>query len=314
MKKYKAIFGNPPYSIKTGDKEQNKKNIWHLFSETSINVADEVYYITPYLWNSSMNNFVNFIDNKIGKVDLTISDHFEISGSICYWNNSKQDKITIHTSKKKIEIDKMRDIKYIPFDIDNTLNIHRKGWAKKSLHSLRIGKLLADRENPLLHREKCDEYKYLVYSTSIYKLYYTNEKGLNKFGVELFKTPKIILGTTTDNTPFFDRVGEYAATHMPFIIIEDVEIRYIQLQSKFAKFWFETGRSNKNNKDNKVLSSMMYNPAMRLFPDIPLHITEDQDIYKWLDLTDDEIVVVEKYAEFVDNKSTRRKEKNDQAI
>ena len=308
MKRYKAIFGNPPYSIKTGDKEQNKKNLWHLFAERSINVADEVYYITPYLWNSSMKNFVNFIDEKIGKVDLNVSEHFDIATSMCYWNTCKKGPLTIHSKNKIIEIDNMTELKYIPFDIDNTLSIHKKGWGKKHLRSNRVGRLMADKDNSLISRVKNDEYKYPVYSTSAYNLYYTNDKGISRYGEELFNSPKIIIGCIEDNTPFYDRAGEYATTHMPFILLEDLEVRYRQMGSKFAKFWFLTGRANKNDKR---LAAMFYNNTMLLFPDIPLHITEDQDIYEWLDLTDDEVMVVEKYAEFVDNKTARRKEKNE---
>ena len=310
MKKYKAIFGNPPYSVKNEAIRgiKSKVAIWHLFAESSMEVADEVYYITPYLWNKRMMKWMEYADEKIGKVDLNISDHFDIRSSICYWHTHKKDKLTIYSKDgNQIEIDNMRDIKYIPFDIDNTLSIHRKGWAKKPIKMLRIGSLVADKESAKLQREKTEEFKYPVFSTSVGNLYYTNEVGKNIYGDELLKTPKIMLGRTRDNTPLYDRDGEYASTAMAFVIfdtLDNLDIRYRQLHSKFYRFWFATGRSERGG----FYDSFLYNDAFNLFPDIPLTMTEDDEIYKWLGLNDDEIKVVEKYARLKVNGNDRKME------
>ena len=301
MKRYKAIFGNPPYSIKTGVGQREKKNLWPLFSETSIEMADEVYYITPLIWNKKSSKFIKLADDSISKIDINIGKYFDIGSTMCYWNTHKENETFIHTKNKKIEIDKISEIRYIPFDIDNTLSIHRKGWQKKPIEIKRTNTISYEDDKFLLHRERDEEYKYPVFSTTLKFLYYTNEKGLSDYGVELFNTPKILVGRTKHSIPVFDRVGEYANTHLACVLVDTIpnlEIRFKQLQSKFYKFWFATGRPEIDRRPDGFL----YTATFKLFPDIPLHITEDADIYEWLGLTDDEILIVEKYGDACDTK------------
>ena len=49
-----------------------------------------------------------------------------------YWNTHKQDKAIIYSNGENIELDKLSDIKYLSFDINNTLSIHKKGWDQKT--------------------------------------------------------------------------------------------------------------------------------------------------------------------------------------
>ena len=312
MKRYKAIFGNPPYSIKTGDKPQNKSLLWDKFSVLSRECAEEVYYVTPLIWNGKAKSFVQHVYDDIGKIDLEINDYFPSRISICYWNTHKPDKLTIHTKSDAIEMDNIRDIKYIPFDFNNTLSIHMKGWRKKSLEIYRNrNRLLFFKENvssPLIKREQDDEYKYPVFSTNIYNLYYTNEEGLKECKQDL--VPKVLIGRSRNNTPFFDRHGEYITTDNAFYILDtmdNLEIRYKQMESKLAKFWFETGREEMGGEQCGFLYTQIFNT----FPDIPLSISEDKDIYEWLELTDEEIRTVEFYANEVDELNARRKLRRD---
>ena len=76
--------------------------------------------------------------------------------------------------------------------------------------------------------------------------------------------------------------------------------------TNFTKFWFATGRQDLGDTE---LIGLLYHTTFRLFPDIPLHITEDADIYEWLGLTDDDIAIVEKYADIIKVRNERRLKK-----
>ena len=307
-KKYKAIFGNPPYSIPNGN--TSPPLLWDKFSDSSIAMAEEVYYITPYIWNGRVKKFIRDHNTRIRKIDLTAVNSFTIGGSICYWNTHGADRTTIHTENSTVEIDRLSDLYYIPFDIENTLTIHKKGWAKNRIMGFKHnGRIDAHYHIELLRDEQDDEFKYPVYSTSIYNMKYTNEKGIRLYGLDLFHRPKIIIGRTRDNNPFIDRNGEYANTNFPYYLtdtIDNLEIRYKQLQSKFTKCWLTTGTQDVNGNRN----AFIYHATLRLFPDIPLSITEDQEIYEYFGLNDDEVRIVEYYAEIVDGVTKRRHDKH----
>ena len=304
-KKYKAIFGNPPYSIPTGNKK-GKKLLWDKFSETSMKMAEEVYYVTPYIWHTAAKKMI--AEDKITKIDLTAGHAFVVGSSICYWNNHKRDKKEIHTKNKVIEIDTLSEILYLPCDLENTLSIHKKMWNKK----YRMG----FKHNPIidygdLHDKKDEVNCYPLYSTSEYSIKYVDERNIRKYGLELFHSPKVIIGFTRDNNPFIDRYGEYATEAHSYYItdtLENLEVRMIQLSSNLAKFYFSTARQ----ESSKELSAIaLYRRAFRLFPDIPLSITDDKAIYEWLELTAEEIDIVERHAGYVDGMNFRRQERNE---
>ena len=172
----------------------------------------------------------------------------------------------------------------------------------------RVFLLLASKTSPILRRVKDDEFKYPVFSTSVHNFYYTNEVGMDKYGRDLFKTPKIMIPRNSDIMPLFDKNGCYANTDMVNLIIDDVgnlEIRIKQLHSNFARFWFSTGCNTINNQR----CGFSHLRAIHSFPDIPLSITTDDEIYKWMDLSDNEIKVVEKYADLSRKKKFRHEKK-----
>ena len=304
-KKFKAIFGNPPYSMKTGVGKNEKKLLWNRFSETSIEMADEVYYVTPYIWNGNARGVVEKNDTKIRKVDFTAGEMFDVGSSICYWNNAKADEGVIETKNKKIKFDRLSEIIYVPFDLENTLSIHRKGWAKKPIgFKAGLSNIMMLKYEGKLKPVKDDEFKHPVYSTSIHRLYYTNEVGYEMYE-NLYGKPKIMVGRSSDNAAFFDRDGELAATHMAsclFDTAENLEIRFKQLTSKFTKFWFQTSSQEMNGKT----SAFVYHAAYHHFPDIPLSITTDDEIHDYFELSDDEVKVVEKYAHIATESEKRR--------
>ena len=262
--------------------------------------ADEVYYITPYIWNGRAKKII--ADNSISKVDLTAAKHFDVFSSICYWNNHPTDKKKIITSKGDVEIDKLSDIEYLPFDIDNTLSIHRKCWAKGVMGITNKRGVEYTHTKP----QQDEVYKYKIYGTSRYRIRYMDDKAMAKYGLALFRTPKVIIGHTRDNTPFYDRVGEYATDSHAFYITDNLDIRYKHLQSKLIKFYTETAR-----QETKGVPVMyVYSRAMRVIPNIPLDITTDGEIYRYFALTDDEVDIVERYAKIGRESDNRRHKKN----
>ena len=308
-KRYKCIFGNPPYSAKTGDSKTAKVDLWPKFSESSMEMADEVYYLTPLIWNGRHKDFMRQLSHKCGKVEIDTGKHFSVAMAICYWHTHKKDKMNISYGDYKIEVDKMTDIKYIPYNIYETLSIHQKGWSKAPVKVNRFGyDMLFAKYDGNMKKQKDDEFKHPVFSTNAHNLYWANDKGREKYK-EYYGIPKIIIGRSRDNTPLFDRQGEYATTHMTYSITgqyDELVIRHKQLQSKFAKFWYETARQEMG----KSVAGLIYHGGIKCFPDIPLSITDDDAIYEWLGLTDDEIKVVEKYATKVDEINIRRENKN----
>ena len=302
-KRYKAIFGNPPYSIRSGNND-GKKILWDKFSESSMAMAEEVYYITPYIWNQVAKKMI--AEDKITKIDLTAGYAFNVGSSICYWNNHKQDKKEIYTKNKVIEIDRLSDIEYLPCDLENTLSIHKKMWNKKYRIGFKINPSIDYEE---LHNERDEVNCYPIYSTSKFNMKYTDERSIRKYGLDLYHSPKIMVGFTRDNNPFMDRYGEYGSeAHAYYLIdaIENLDIRMVQLKSKLAKFYFSTARQE-NSKELSAIA--LYRRAFRLFPDIPLSITTDQAIYEWLELTAEEIDIVERHAGYVDGMNERREVK-----
>ena len=308
---FKAVFGNPPYSSFSEKNDDNAILLWNHFSETAmkcINKDGEVNYITPIIFNGAAKKFMDYAQDKVYSVDLNVGKHFDVYSPVCLWRARKNNNkgFTLITKQGERDYDSFNAIKYIPAFVDDTLSIHQKGWAKDSIG---FDKHTFDFINPkykhLIKRNQSDEFCYPVYSTSIHRLYWTNEEGKNLYG-KLFSTPKLIVGSSTDNTAFFDEHGEYATTHMSYFLegsINDLRTREKHLSSKFAKFWFWTGRQECAGDRT---AGLIYLNALHLFPDIPLSITDDQDIYKWLGLTQEEIDVVEKFASESDIKNDKR--------
>ena len=323
-KRYKAIFGNPPYSIRSEKGSTCPPLLWHKFGDSSIDMAEEVYYITPIIWNGRTKKFIAKHKNRIKMVDLTTTDEFNVGSSICYWNTAKRKGVVIKTRGDDINIGELTDLEYLPMDTPNTLSIHRKAWTKNrtllcnitNLHShydkrllRRICELDSHNNKESLSLQQDDEFKYKVYHQHSGKIYYTNAEGIRKYGVSQYRTPKVIIGTSSDNTPFMDRHGEYATTQCSYFVEgsdDELDARYKQLSSKFTKFWMITGRQDSGEDD---YAGLIYHTIFRLFPRIPLDITSDDDIYKWLELTPNEIAIVEKYSAIAEEKNNKREEK-----
>ena len=306
-KKYKAIFGNPPFSLRGDKPKGTPKLLWNRFAESSIEMADEVYYITPFIWNGSAKKCFDRLNGHVDKVDLGAGNSFDgVYSPICYWSYKKRkvDGCNLYLKEGvKVELGDLNDIRYIPLDANNTLSIHRRVWDSTKSLGLWI-RCAIDWEST--HIESSEEQCYKVFSTGRYKLRYTNERVIERYSFDLYSEPKILIGFMRDNDAFYDRVGEYATIAQVFILTGDnLDIRYKQLTSSFARFWFATSRQDMGD------SSMVgiYRAAARAFPDIPLHITDDHDIYEWLGVSSKEIEVIERYAAEAREQSERRNAK-----
>ena len=159
--KFKCVMGNPPFSYRKKEKG-GVTLLWTHFSKSSLEVADEVYYITPYLWNGKAKQLFLFVDDKIKSVDFNISEHFDIFESICYWQGSKTSrdiKVKITAKDKCFHINKLSDIKYIPYNMHDTLSIHQKAWAKNPIGIQRCDFLDSHDNLDILKKEQDDEYQ-----------------------------------------------------------------------------------------------------------------------------------------------------------
>ena len=297
------------------DKGGATRKLWVDFSTSSIESADEVYYITPFIWNPNYPQFSAQLSKQVSKVDLSIKKEFSVGSSICYWQISKRDDgiEVILDEDNTIKVKDLNEICYIPFDSIKTFPIHKKGWDKQ-----RYIKSRCKRGLDLYYQKDCitktrdEEFKYPVFSTNINKLYYTNDYGAKRYGIDLYHTPKIILSTTRNNVPFLDKYGEYMTTNMSYIMVDDIEVlevRMEQLQSNFAKFWFFTGRMETGNYDRMVSGGFVYANAIKYFPDIPLNLVKNGDINDWIGLDDKEVALVNKYAKIATEQNERRVDK-----
>ena len=322
-RKFKAIFANPPYSKKSREERDGKIDLWNRFAEMSLKASENIYFITPYIWNGHARRLQAKMNKMVGYVDLTAGKHFDVAMSVSYWNTAKRKGCTVKTEKEEIEIEQLDEIQFIPYKIDETLSIHRKVWTKNKMkvkvlsriHSHANKRLMKRKDaldtfhhSELTNENEDDEFKYKVFHLNPSKFYYTTKEGIEKYGIDEFESPKIVIGVSSDNTPFFDRKGEYATTHNGYVIfdtLENLENRFKQLNTNFTKFLLETARQDMGGSS----AGLLYHSVLRLFPDIPLSITTDEGIFEWLGLTDEEIAVVNKFAVKVDKRDERRQKK-----
>ena len=315
-RKFKAVFANPPYSKKSREDRCGKIDLWNQFAEVCLKATDEVYFITPFIWNGHARKLQEKLNTKVGYIDLTAGKHFDVQMSISYWNTKKRKGCTVKTEKGEFEIDQLDELVYIPYMVDDTLSIHRKVWKKNRVKTKVVSHLMNRRgmldtfhNAELTSETESGEFKYKVFHLNPSKFYYTTKEGIEKYGWSLFESPKIVIGVSSDNTPFFDRKGEYATTHNGYVIfdtLENLETRYIQMNSKFTKFFFATARQEMGDSP----AGLIYHAAIRNFPDIPLSKTTDDEIAEWLELTEEELKVVDEFSRQVDEKNGRRDERN----
>ena len=306
-RQFKAIFGNPPFALKAKN-GGSPKLLWDKFSDSSIAMADEVYYVTPLLWNRRADWLNRKLRGKLYYVDLSTGEEFKVYSPICSWlfkhkRNEGDIKITLRHGKE-INIKQFTDLLYIPYDSDNTLTIHHKGWNKKPMGFRANNTIPYD----YIKREKTAEYNQPVYYSSRHNLYWTTPELKAKYPGTLI--PKIIVGFITDNSPYFDREGELltSANHAYYISdsIENMEIRMEQLTSNFAKTWWRTGRQGFGGGKTSI---HCYHKAMRAFPDIPLNCRTDGEIYDYMGLDSDEIDTCERHAAVVTKSESDRNAK-----
>ena len=254
----------------------------------------------------SVKPLIRRLHGKLVMVDLSAGAEFGAFSPICSWiyrRSYNSEKIAIKTKgDKTIIINDFSDIEYLPYDIDNSLSIHLKGWSKKPMrfrYDNRIG-------YKSIKKAADSDYKHPVYVSSRHRIYYTTDAHAAKHSEHF--TPKIIVGFVTDNSPFYDKRGEFIVNSSSFFITDtedNLEARYKQLQSNFTKFWFGTGRQECDGEP--YLHA--YHAAFKLYPDIPLHITTDADINAYFGFTKEEVLIIEGYANKVEESVKKREEK-----
>ena len=298
---YEEIFSNPPYSVRNNSGRGAVTLLWNHFgiaAKKVLSPTGKAHFITPVPWNGLAKNFIAEADDIISEIDLSAGDEFNVGSNICSWvmDKANNNGTTILTRNGNIHsVDKLSDIPYLPFDLDNTLSIHRKAWVLAEMGMKRSVALDTHFSKSLVSINRFEGFQHPLYATGV-TFYYTNEEGLKKYG-DLFYRPKLFVSQQGVTIPYFDRDGSMGSTHHAYYLADDddsverLEIREKQLNSKFAKFWFYCGRQDINGR-----AGLLYHATLRLFPKLPESVVEDQDIYNYLKLTADEVKVVEMYA------------------
>ena len=317
-RKFRAIFGNPPFSItanpeKAHTEKEPKKLIWLNFVEgifTQMRDDGQIYYITPSVWNANFQR-KGYLNKGIMKVDCTIDEYFEIFSQVNYWSFDKakrwSDKIEVRVDEKvEIKINEMNDLFYIPAYAERTINIHQKVWEVPTKMAFTTDQRVQSyKQRNNLRKFQNEEFHTPCFATSINNLWYGNDVVVKRYSRAKIETPKLIVGSTRDNSPILDERGEFMTTNHAYLIIDEVErlkIYQKQLQTDFYKFWFHTIKTEAKGRVNGWTRDC----AFRQAPQFPMEITTDEQINKFLNLNDDEINTIKYYAGIISKQNAKR--------
>lgn len=300
--KFDLITSNPPYQTNDGGGNgSSAKPIYNLFVEKSMNESENIIMITPSRWFSGGKGLDKYRKMMLNRKDIKNINHFDdacvifgnnvsITGGVSYFLIDKSynglvlfDGENIDLSKRDVVIsnniinsilDKIsnKKLKYFsesvlprnPFNISSNYS----NWCENGVNILtKDGIKIANTKDVIDKFNILNKYKLLVSKADgnafKTKRYITNYK-IAEPGVATIET-YLVCGTF-DNKKDAEIVGEYLLT-------------------KFARFLLSQRMSGQNNSKDKF----SYIPVM----DFSKHWT-DQELYKYFDLSKDEIELIEK--------------------
>lgn len=289
---FDIVVGNPPYQ---GDNKGNGSNLYEKFHTKSINLLIKDGYlclITPLNWLSPNGNLESEF-TKFNLMFININEcakHFTGVGSeFSYYLIKKCDH---YTSTEIITIDSkfsfsLRYFSFLPKYISiESLSIHEK-FFNNSLECLNVER---DQSHTQYSKKMIGNISSEMSDKFCHKMYNTSSKNGIKYSTikhPLTNTTKILMSRSGYLNPFLDN-GDYGVLELAYFIkvYSNVEGEYILklLQSKLYKYITTTYKYSGFNS-HIVLKRLKY-PK--------LEVLTDQNIYRYFDLTQEEIDLIEK--------------------
>lgn len=298
---FDVVVGNPPYQSldENGNSKRGGNNLYMKFISKSTQICHFLLFITPQSWmapgnDKSVNKFFfkdYFLKNNLLFVESGVSeDYFKGVGS-------KFSVFLLNIGEKKRISTKLRtkinnEIVDTDYELDDsfkffptlpnslTLNIFNKVIFSTENKIKFIFDLTYDIRRQPNKKIGDSEFQYPIYNTGSQILY-------SKFKTKNFDSPKIIISLSGNLNPIFDsgRFGT-ANNSMHFCIDKNNSEFYLfLLKSKLFKFILKYSK----------YSGFFTKEVLWSLPDVlDKEIIEDSSLYKYFNLTQEEIGFIEK--------------------
>jgi len=286
--KFDVIIGNPPYqgtNTVSDDRTQPKNhNLWTKFIHKSFELVEDdgyVAFVTPDSWMSPTNDvFQLFKENQLHTVDVECGQYFTVGSSFTSWVAQKT-PVTKDTKFNNVSVN-LKDFPYLPRDLNNTLEIHKK-VINSNYKALDIkGDTTCHSSKDVVSKTQSKEFCYELLHTNaqmrygkVKSKYFDNIKIM--WTLSGYYKPKIDIGTTG-----FTEVNQA-------IIVADqkeADAVYSYMNSKLYYFMVTTAK----------WSGFLNGKVFKMLPDLGKTVVyTDEDLYKLFGLTQQEIEVVESY-------------------
>jgi len=286
--KFDVIIGNPPYqgtNTVSDDRTQPKNhNLWTKFIHKSFELVNEkgyVAFVTPDSWMSPTNDvFQLFKENQLHQVDLECGRHFNVGSSFTSWVAQKT-KVTHDTKFNNVSVN-LRDFPYLPRDLNDTLEIHKKIINSNYINLNVVGDTTCHSSKDVVSKTKSKEF--------CYELLHTNaQTRYSKLKSKYFDNIKIMWTLSGYYKPKID-LGTSGFTEVNQAIIVNTQAEadavYSYMNSKLYYFIVTTAK----------WSGFLNGKVFKMLPDLgKTTVYTDADLYNLFGLTEEEIKVVEAY-------------------
>lgn len=286
--KFDVIIGNPPYqgtNTVSDDRTQPKNhNLWTKFIHKSFEVIEDagyVAFVTPDSWMSPTNDvFQLFKENQLHTVDVECGQHFTVGSSFTSWVAQKA-PVTKDTKFNNTSVN-LKNFPYLPRDLNNTLEIHKK-VINSSYDALDIkGDTTCHSSKDVVSKTESKEFCYELLHTNaqtrygkIKSKYFDNIKVM--WTLSGYYKPKVDLGTSG-----------FTEVNQAIIVAnqKEADAVYSYMNSKLYYFIVTTAK----------WSGFLNGKVFKMLPDLGKSVVyTDEDLYKLFGLTQQEIEVVESY-------------------
>lgn len=289
---FSVVVGNPPYQ---GDNKGNGSNLYEKFHTKSINLLVKDGYlclITPLNWLSPNGNLESEF-TKFNLMFININEcakHFTGVGSEFSYYLIKKSNYYTSTEIRTIDSNfsfSLRDFSFLPKYISiESLSIHEK-FFNNNLVCLNVER---DQSHTQYSKKMIGNLSSEMSDKFCHKMYNTSSKNGIKYSTikhPLTNITKILMSRSGYLNPFLDN-GDYGVLELAYFIKvgSNVEGEYILklLQSKLYKY-ITTAYKYSGFNSHIVLKRLKY-PK--------LEVLTDRNIYKYFNLTQEEIDLIEK--------------------